>query len=115
MRERRAHPHATPDDVDGLTRHVALADWLVLAVIVLYHVVAPRREFTPEMIGAMGAFAVSSVLLRTPKVFGDRAATKLALQTWATVAFVTTIVRRDGSAASSSPARASSPGPTWIG
>jgi diguanylate cyclase (GGDEF)-like protein len=90
MRERRAHPqHALHDDVDGLVRHVALADWLVLAVIALYHVVTPGRAFTPAVLVAMACFAASSALVRTPRVFGDRAATKLAVQTWATVAFVT--------------------------
>jgi diguanylate cyclase (GGDEF)-like protein len=96
MRERRAHPRTAPDDVDGLVRHVALADWLVLAVIVLYHVVAADREFSPPLLGAMAAFALSSTLVRAPKVFGDRAATKLAVQTWATVAFVTFVAWRTG-------------------
>jgi diguanylate cyclase (GGDEF)-like protein len=98
MRERRANPQAVRDDLDGLVRHVALADWLVLAVIVLYLVVAPNRTFSVPLIGAMVAFAVSSTLLRAPNVFGDRPGMKLALQTWATVAFVTFIAWQTGGA-----------------
>jgi diguanylate cyclase (GGDEF)-like protein len=96
VRERRAHPQAVPDDVDGLVRHVALADWLVLAVIVLYHLVAGGREFSTPLLVAMVAFAASSTLVRAPWAFGDRGATKLALQTWATVAFVTFVAWQTG-------------------
>jgi diguanylate cyclase (GGDEF)-like protein len=96
MRERRAHPPAAAEDIDGLVRHVALADWLVLAVIALYHLVAPTRSFTPELLLATACYAASSALVRAPRVFHDRAATKLAVQTWATVAFVTFVAWETG-------------------
>jgi diguanylate cyclase len=96
MRERRAHPPSIPDDVDGLVRHVALADWLVLAVIVLYHLVTPTHSLTPTLLVAMAAFATSSTLVRAPRVFGERAATKLAVQAWATAAFVTFVAWHTG-------------------
>jgi diguanylate cyclase (GGDEF)-like protein len=98
MRERRAHPTTSTEDVDGLIRHVALADVLVLAVIALYHVVAPTRSITWPLVVAMAAFAVSSALLRAPRVFGDRATAKLAAQTWATIAFVTFVAWETGGA-----------------
>jgi diguanylate cyclase (GGDEF)-like protein len=98
MRERRAHTTTPTDDVDGLIRHVALADVLVLAVIALYHVVAPVHALTWPLGVAMTAFAASSALLRTPRVFADRATVKLAVQTWATVAFVTFVAWQTGGA-----------------
>lgn len=82
--------------MDALVQHVALADWLVLAVILLYHVVASDRALTPAMMVAMGAFGASSLVLRAPRVFGERAAAKLAVQTWVTTIFITFVLWHTG-------------------
>lgn len=96
MEERRAYPPESRHDVDTLVQHVALADWLVLAVILLYHVVASDHSLSPAMLAAMGAFGASSLVLRAPRVFGDRAATKLAVQTWVTTLFITFVLWHTG-------------------
>lgn len=96
MRERRAHPPESRHDVDALVQHVALADWLVLAVILLYHVVASDRSLSVPMMAAMSVFGASSLVLRAPRVFGDRAATKLAVQTWITTVFITFVLFHTG-------------------
>ena len=98
MDERRAYPPPERHDVDSLVRHVALADWLVLAIIVLYHVVAPERTIATPLLVAMAAFAAASLLLRAARVLPHHAAWKLALQPWTTVAFVTFVLWHTGGA-----------------
>lgn len=98
LTERRASAPAERHDLDALVRHVALADWLVLAVVALYQTVAAEHRFPLAMLLAMGAFAISSLLLRTPRVFGEHAGAKLAVQTWATALFVTFVVWHTGGA-----------------
>jgi len=61
--ERRAHPPAEERDLEGLVRHVALADWLVLGVVLLHLLVAPERAATVPTAAASAVFAALSVAL----------------------------------------------------
>ena len=96
MQERRAHAGPPDQDLDGLVRHVALADWLVLAVVLLHQLVAARGGLSLPVAGAIGVFAAFSVLLRTPWLPLTEARARLELETWAMAAFISFIVWRTG-------------------
>ena len=97
--ERRLRPRAPGSDSDALVRHVALTDWLVLAVILLYELLATAegRPSWPVM-AAMVAFAALSVLLRAPMLMRSRPEWRYLLRTWATAAFITFVVWETGGA-----------------
>jgi len=96
--ERRAHPASPEHDLDGLVRHVALADWLVLAVVLLHQIVAARGGLSVPVAAAIGVFAAFSVLLRTPWLPLTDATRRLELETWAMAAFLSFVIWRTGGA-----------------
>jgi diguanylate cyclase (GGDEF)-like protein len=94
--ERRAK-HAHPDhDLDGLVRHVALADWLVLAVVLLHQLVATRDGVSPPVLLASAAFALGSILLRTPWLPPGATERRLELETWGMALYISFVVWRTG-------------------
>jgi diguanylate cyclase (GGDEF)-like protein len=96
VHERRAHPGPPEQDVDGLVRHVALADWLVLAVVLLHQLVAAPGGLSVPIASAIGVFGAFSVLLRTPWLPVVEASARLELETWAMAAFISFVVWRTG-------------------
>ncbi len=81
-------------------RHVALADWLVLAIVLLYQLVMPDRAFVVPIGTAIGIFAALLVVLRLPRVAAARPGRALEAQMWAMTAFITTIAWFTGGAES---------------
>ncbi len=98
MQERRAHPAPPAEDLDGLVRHVALADWLVLAVVLLHQMVAARGGLSVPIAAAIGVFAAVSVLLRMPWLPVTGATARLELETWAMAVFISFVIWRTGGA-----------------
>jgi diguanylate cyclase (GGDEF)-like protein len=96
--ERRLHPAPPEQDLDGLVRHVALADWLVLAVVLLHQLVAAPGGLRLPVASAIGVFAAFSALLRTPWLPVVDATARLELETWAMAAFITFTVWHSGGA-----------------
>lgn len=81
-------------ELEGLVRHVALADWLVLAIVVLY--AAAMHNPGQGIWLAAGVFAVFGTLLRLGLPRGLSTERQLELQAWAMVAFVSFVVWRTG-------------------
>jgi len=79
-------------------RHVALADWLVLAVVLLHQLVAAKGGLGLPIVLAMGVFAAFSVLLRTPWLPVVEASARLELETWAMALFISFVVWHTGGA-----------------
>jgi diguanylate cyclase (GGDEF)-like protein len=100
VQERRAHAGPPEHDLDGLVRHVALADWLVLAVVLLHQLVAARGGLSLPITVAIGVFAALSALLRTPWLPLVEAGARLELETWAMAALISFVVWRTGGAES---------------
>jgi diguanylate cyclase (GGDEF)-like protein len=98
VQERRAHPAPPEQDLDGLVRHVALADWLVLAVVLLHQLVAARGGRSVPIVSAIGVFAAVSILLRTPWLPVVEATTRLELETWAMAIFISFVIWQTGGA-----------------
>jgi diguanylate cyclase (GGDEF)-like protein len=98
LQERRAHPGPPEQDLDGLVRHVALADWLVLAVVLLHQLVAAHGGLGLPIALAIGVFAAFSVLLRTPWLPVVAASARLELETWAMALFISFVVWHTGGA-----------------
>jgi len=98
VQERRAHPALPGEDLDGLVRHVALADWLVLAVVLLHQMVAARGGVSVPIAVAIGVFAVVSVALRTSWVPVGGATARLELETWAMALFISFVIWQTGGA-----------------
>ncbi len=98
MVERRAQAGPPEQDLDGLVRHVALADWLVLAVVLLHQLIAARAGLSVPVASALGVFALFSVLLRTPWLPIAGASARLELETWAMAVFISFIVWHTGGA-----------------
>jgi diguanylate cyclase (GGDEF)-like protein len=92
-------PKGTPDhELDTLVRHVIMADWLVLGIVVLYASAAARHN--PAVWFATAAFAASGVLLRLPLVTRLVTARRIELQSWVMVAFLGFVVWHTGADAS---------------
>jgi diguanylate cyclase (GGDEF)-like protein len=98
VQERRAHAGPPEHDLDGLVRHVALADWLVLAVVLLHQLVAARGGLSLPITVAIGVFAALSALLRTPWLPVVAAHARLELETWAMATFISFVVWCTGGA-----------------
>jgi len=97
--ERRLRPRAPTPDSDQLVKHVALTDWLVLTVILLYELLA-TSEGQPSwpVVAAMVAFAGLSMVLRAPMLMRGQPEWRYMLRTWATAAFITFVVWETGGA-----------------
>ncbi len=85
-------------ELDGLVRHVTLADWLVLLIGLLY-ATATQVDARPVWLAAM-AFAAAGVTLRLPKVLAARTALRIELQSWLMVIFIGYVVWTTGGDAS---------------
>ena len=79
-------------------RHAALADWLVLAVALLYLSLAARASLTLPMGAALLGFASFAAALRLPARGRLQADLKLESEAWATALFVTFVTWRTGGA-----------------
>jgi diguanylate cyclase (GGDEF)-like protein len=100
VQERRA-PNpllSESQDVEGLVRHVALADWMVLAVVLVYELVTPGRLLTLPVGIALAAFAAVSTALRLPQFTASHPTAALELESWAMIAFITVIAWFTGGA-----------------
>jgi diguanylate cyclase (GGDEF)-like protein len=96
--ERRAHPVSPEQDLDGLVRHVALADWLVLSVVLLHQLVAARGGLSVPVASAIGVFAAFCVFVRTPWLPVVAPAARLEVETWAMAVFISFVVWQTGAA-----------------
>jgi diguanylate cyclase (GGDEF)-like protein len=86
---------ASPDsELEVLVRHVALADLLVLAIVVLYASAMPVAS--PGLWFGAAAFAVFGTLLRLRLLQRFSTELRLELQAWSMVAVVSFIVWRTG-------------------
>jgi diguanylate cyclase (GGDEF)-like protein len=79
---------------------VALADWLVVAVVLLHLLVAPERTATGPTATALVLFAALSAALRVPRLTGAHPALALEIETWAMAAFITVVAWFTGGAES---------------
>ncbi len=79
-------------------RHVALADWLVLAVVLLHQLVATRGGLGLPVAIAIGVFAAFSAFLRTPWLPLAEPTARLELETWGMAAFISFVVWYSGAA-----------------
>ena len=100
MNNRRGNSPHEGNDLDGLVRHVALADWLVLSVVLLYQVVAAERGNVLPIGIAIGVFAAISVALRLPRVRRARPALALELEICSMTLFISVIAWFTGGAES---------------
>jgi len=98
VQERRAHPAPPEQDLDGLVRHVALADWLVLSVVLLYQIVTPEHPFALPIGIAIAVFGAISVALRLPGFAASRPGVALEAEIWAMTVFITVIAWFTGGA-----------------
>ena len=96
MHERRTQAAPQEHDLEGLVRHVALADWLVLAVVVLHQLVGGGGGARLPAAIAIGAYAAFSALLRSPWLPVAGAGRRLELETWGMAAFIALIVWHTG-------------------
>ena len=100
MQDRRGQSPREANDLDGLVRHVALADWLVLSVVLLYQIVtAEHRNVLPIGI-AIALFAAISVALRLPQFARERPELALAVEICSMTAFISVICWFTGGAES---------------
>ena len=100
MQERRAYPPASEHDLNVLVRYVAYADWLVLAVVLLYHAVAPQAA-SPLSVGiVVTLYAAVSIVLRLPLGFLPSPPARLEFETWSMIAFIAAVVWLTGGAQS---------------
>jgi diguanylate cyclase (GGDEF)-like protein len=92
-------PKGTPDhELDALVQHVTLADWLVLAIVVLYASATARH--IPAVWIATATFAGSGLLLRMPFVTRLAIVSRIELQSWVMVLFLGFVVWHTGADAS---------------
>jgi len=96
VQRRRAPATAERHDLEGLVRHAALADWLVLAVALLYLSLAARGALTLHMGAALLGFAGFAATLRLPVLGAMPPDLRLELEAWATALFVTFVTWRTG-------------------
>ena len=89
-------PPDTDQSLDRLVRKLALADWLVLAVVLLHQLVVARGGVGSPVLAASAIFAAFGVWLRTPYPLRLDARARLALETWAMAAFITVVVWNTG-------------------
>jgi len=95
VQQRRA-PAAERPELEGLVRHAAFADWLVLAVALLYLVLAARPALTLPMGAALMGFAGFAAALRLPALGRLPPSVRLELEAWATALMVTFVTWRTG-------------------
>ena len=100
MHNRRGHAQHEDNDLDGLVRHVALADWLVLSVVLLYQIVTAERSNVLPIGIAIAVFALVSVALRLPQFARARPGLALELEICSMTAFITVIAWFTGGAES---------------
>ena len=86
---------ADEGELETLVRHVAAADWLVLAVVVLYELVTPRHGFPIAVIAASSLFGALSVALRLPRVIANPRLA-LELEAWSMTVYVAVIAWLSG-------------------
>jgi len=92
-------PRGTADhELDTLVRHMTLADWLVLAIVVLYASATARH--IPAVWIATVTFAASGLLLRMPLVTRLATVSRIELQSWIMVVFLGFVVWHTGADAS---------------
>jgi diguanylate cyclase (GGDEF)-like protein len=92
MRAPQRHSRLVADEgeLETLVRHVALADWLVLAVVVLYQLVTPQHGFPVAVIVASGLFGAVSIALRLPRLIASPRLA-LELEAWSMTGYVAVI------------------------
>lgn len=100
MQERRSQAPREDNELDGLVRHVALADWLVLSVVLLYQVLAAERVNVMPIGIAIAVFALVSVGLRLPRLTRLKAAIALEAEICSMTLFISVIAWYTGGAES---------------
>ena len=100
MHDRRGHSPREANDLDGLVRHVALADWLVLSVVLLYQIVSAERGNALPIGIAIAVFAAISVIVRLPQIARPRPGLALEAEICSMTAFISVIAWFTGGAES---------------
>lgn len=100
MHDRRGHSSREANDLDGLVRHVALADWLVLSVVLLYQIVSAERGNVLPISIAIAVFAAISVALRLPQFARERPGLALEVEICSMTAFISVVAWFTGGAES---------------
>jgi diguanylate cyclase (GGDEF)-like protein len=103
IKERRQRPapergSAPGGELDGLVQHVALADWLVLLVVLLYALLATPGGPSWPLGAAIGMFLLTSFGLRLPVIATRRPELRLTLRVWLTASFVAFVAWQTGGA-----------------
>ena len=100
MHDRRGNSPGEANDLDGLVRHVALADWLVLSVVLLYQIVRAERANALPVGIAIAVFAAISVAVRLPQFARARPGLALELEICSMTVFISVIAWFTGGAES---------------
>ena len=94
--DRRQILSGTDRELERLVRHVALADGLVLAIVLLEQFASARGRVALPVLAAIALFAAVGAWRRTRVLPRIDLRSRLELQTWAMVAFVTVVVWNTG-------------------
>ena len=76
-------------DLDRLVRRVALADWLVLALVLAYQLVPAPHKIPLPLAVAVALYAAASAAVRLPRFTRAYPTLALEAEAWAMIAFIT--------------------------
>ena len=78
------------EELRGISRSVGEIEWLLMVVVLLYHVFGGTdEEAKPVIVLAMGVYAVCIMGFRYANFFKHESRWKLAVETWVMTAFIT--------------------------
>lgn len=90
-------PNLSAEELRGFARTVAVIEWLLLILVLLYHaVLVPDKENSAALSMAMLFFAASVLGFHYINFYRSATYWKLAIETWVTIAFITWVVMYTG-------------------
>ncbi len=90
-------PAFDQDEIKGFSRTIAEIEWLLLALVLLYLVVAnPQDESRPAIYMALLLFAAFVLAFRCANFYKRESRWKLAVETWVMILFITWVLWHSG-------------------
>ncbi len=90
-------PHLTSEELRGFSRTVAEIEWLLLILVLVYHVVlVPDPENSAALVMAMFFFAAFVLAFRYVNFYRSETRWKIAIETWVMIAFITWVLMYTG-------------------
>ena len=87
----------TSEELRGFSRTVAEIEWLLLVLVLVYHVVLlPDPEKSAALVMAMFFFAAFVLAFRYVNFFRSETRWKIAIETWVMIAFITWVLMYTG-------------------